>query len=139
MSISDPVKPPPSIRVDQKVDQVGPGGEVVGVKVGTLVSVYVFGAPGTTTPPRRPADAEPYLFLDSFTFDDQPIFFGREKLTEELRSVILGHATTTLIGKAAVGKTSLINAGLIPALARDGNTIALTIRDYAKPAAGVRE
>jgi|GEM_PF-5335010 len=119
------------------------GSEVTGIKVGTLVGtlVYVFGAPGTApaapmAPQRR---AEPYKFLDPYAIEDQAVFYGRDALIQQLHATICAHRTTALIGDAAMGKTSLIHAGLVPALAREGDTVAFSIRDYSRPAAGIRD
>jgi hypothetical protein len=139
MSTSDPQKSAPAFTITQEVGRVT-GGEVVGVKIGTQINMYTFGGAGALpAPPRRLRDAVPYKFLDSYTFDDRDLFFGRELLARQLHDVILGHITTALLGKAAIGKTSLIHAGLIPTLARDGDIVAFSVRDYAAPAAGVRD
>lgn len=123
----------PNITVAQDIQSVS--GEVVGVKIGTLVSVYV--NPAAATAPHRPRDANPYKFLDSYTFSDQDIFFGRESLSLELAATIVAHPTSLLLGKAAIGKTSLIHAGILPRLAREGNIAAFSVRDYEAPVAGI--
>jgi hypothetical protein len=123
---------------DVKIDAGTVTGEVTGIRVDTLVSVYVFGAPGAVPRPPRSRDAEPYKFLDSYTFADQDIFFGREALAQRIGAVVRARETTALIGKAAVGKTSLIHAGLVPLLSRDGAVAAFAVRDYAAPVAAVR-
>lgn len=138
MAASDLPRGAPPLNVDIDVGTVT-GGEVTGVKIGTLVSVYVFGAPGAVPRPERPRDAEPYKLLDSYTFEDQAIFFGRETLSQRICPAIRSYETTALIGKAAIGKTSLIHAGLVPILSRDGDVAAFAVRDYAAPVAGVRQ
>jgi hypothetical protein len=139
MSATNPQSTGPSFDIEQ---QVGPvtGGEVqvVGVKIGTQVNVYVFGSAGAALPPPRP-HAAPYKFLDSYTFDDRDIFFGRETFSTQMHDLILAHATTALIGRAAIGKSSLIHAGLVPALSRDGNIAAFSVRDYTAPVSAVRD
>lgn len=137
MSVDDPVRDAPSLNVTITTGAVS--GEVTGVKIGTLVSVYVFGGPGVARRPERPPDADPYKALDSYTFEDQDIFFGREALSRRICAAIRSHPTTALIGKAAIGKTSLIHAGLVPILSRDGDIAAFAVRDYVAPVAGVRQ
>jgi Novel STAND NTPase 1 len=132
-----------SLSADVHV-QNATGSEIVGVKVGTLVGtlVYVFGAPSAAPAaplPRRARDAEPYRALEPYMIDDRDLFFAREALIRQLSTAIRSHATTALIGKAAIGKTSLIHAGLVPELAGDGNIAALSLRDYSAPAAGIRD
>jgi hypothetical protein len=48
--------------------------------------------------------------------EDQQLFFGREAATEELRGLIAASRLVVLFAKSGTGKTSLINAGLLPAL-----------------------
>lgn len=137
MSSDDAIRDTPPIRVTITTGDVS--GEVTGVKIGALVSVYLFGGPGTAPRPERPRQAEPYKALDSYTFEDQDLFFGREGLAQRICAAIRSHRTTALIGKAAIGKTSLIHAGLLPLLSRDGDVAAFAVRDYAAPVAGVRQ
>jgi formylglycine-generating enzyme required for sulfatase activity len=68
----------------------------------------------------RPSSEEPYKALKSFTMDDAPIFFGRESVIEELHKKVLNNRITILHGRSGAGKTSLVNAGLCPALIGDG-------------------
>jgi len=44
------------------------------------------------------------------------VFFGRERLTAELAGMVAGIVMVT--GASGAGKTSLLQAGLVPALAR---------------------
>jgi WD40 repeat protein/energy-coupling factor transporter ATP-binding protein EcfA2 len=72
-------------------------------------------------PGRRPADAPvPYRGLESFQPEDAEWFYGRERLTEAL----VGHlrdqyhqgGLLVVVGPSGSGKSSLLRAGLIPAL-----------------------
>jgi WD40 repeat protein len=71
----------------------------------------------------RPASATPpYLGLESFQVQDAALFFGRERLTEELVAAVRADAgpagrMVAVIGPSGSGKSSLVRAGLIPALA----------------------
>jgi WD40 repeat protein len=63
----------------------------------------------------------PYKGLFYFDESDADIFFGREKLTALLVQRLLsgleaGHRFLTVIGASGSGKSSLVRAGLIPAL-----------------------
>jgi hypothetical protein len=49
-----------------------------------------------------------------FETADQQIFFGRDKNIEELYHLILLEKLVVLFGKSGYGKTSLLNAGIIP-------------------------
>ena len=65
-----------------------------------------------------PIQGNPYLFMDPFGFNDGPRFFGRAEILEELLNHLSSRNTVFLDG---VGKTSLIQAGLIPALLGKGH------------------
>ncbi len=70
----------------------------------------------------------PYKGLHSFTAEDAPYFFGRERLISELVTTLQaalssqqhGHAQRllTVVGPSGSGKSSVVRAGLIPALQR---------------------
>jgi WD40 repeat protein len=68
---------------------------------------------------RRP----PYPGLEPFTAEDAPVFFGREAETRELvdrLSPVIGqaaHRFVAVVGPSGSGKSSLVQAGLLPALA----------------------
>jgi WD40 repeat protein/transcriptional regulator with XRE-family HTH domain len=76
------------------------------------------------TPGRRPAEARaPYRGLASFEPEDAEWFFGREQLTRALVDRLLERRETedviAVIGPSGSGKSSLLRAGLIPALSGD--------------------
>ena len=58
----------------------------------------------------------PYRFLDYFDVEDAEFFFGREDDTERLLDLVSLHRLSVLFGRSAVGKTSLLRAGLMPRL-----------------------
>ena len=60
----------------------------------------------------------PYKGLFYFEMADEQIFFGREPQIELLLGRIQRHRLTVLHGVSGAGKTSLINAGLMPMLLR---------------------
>lgn len=71
---------------------------------------------------KRASDSAPYRGLASFQPEDAGWFFGREPLTRLLVSLITGPAVATVplavVGPSGSGKSSLLRAGLIPALNR---------------------
>jgi WD40 repeat protein len=76
------------------------------------------------TPGRRPADvAVPYRGLKSFQPEDAAWFFGRRRLTEvligQLRDQQHRGGLLAVVGPSGSGKSSLLRAGLIPAI-REG-------------------
>ncbi|HUK69035.1 MAG TPA: AAA family ATPase, partial [Streptosporangiaceae bacterium] len=64
----------------------------------------------------------PYRGLVPFERDDEGVFFGRERLTTELAVTLARRVTrggmTVVTGASGAGKSSLLRAGLLPALAR---------------------
>ncbi|MFC8519447.1 helix-turn-helix domain-containing protein [Streptomyces sp. NPDC057257] len=67
---------------------------------------------------RAPTEDEraPYRGLTRFEPDDSDVFFGRERLVGELLALGRGHRFAAVFGPSGSGKSSLLRAGLIPAL-----------------------
>jgi WD40 repeat protein/DNA-binding SARP family transcriptional activator len=61
-------------------------------------------------------DICPYKGLAPFDTDDAEFFFGRERLVDELVGRLDEAALLVLIGPSGTGKSSLLQAGLLPAL-----------------------
>jgi formylglycine-generating enzyme required for sulfatase activity/energy-coupling factor transporter ATP-binding protein EcfA2 len=74
----------------------------------------------------------PYKFLDSFSREDADIFFGREREINEIVTKLSYLKTLILYGKSGSGKTSLINAGLIPRLEQNLFN-PIYVRIYSNP------
>lgn len=60
----------------------------------------------------------PYRGLTRFEPDDEGLFFGRERLTEDLVRRVREGRFTVVFGPSGGGKSSLLRAGLIPRLRR---------------------
>src|SRR5437588_3925978 len=75
----------------------------------------------------KPVPEAPYRGIESFRFIDQQIFSARDEETWNLLSSILIYRGVLLYGGSGTGKSSLINAGLIPK-ALDENLIPNVIR-----------
>jgi hypothetical protein len=80
----------------------------------------------------QPFVEEPYKFLSYYDTTDADIFFGREAVSDLLVSKILNHRLILINGKSGSGKTSLINAGLVPRLVEQGY-FTVVLRDYGYP------
>nr|WP_234381994.1 hypothetical protein [Streptomyces dysideae] len=62
-------------------------------------------------------DADPpYRGLARFEPHDSELFFGRDQLVGELRDLLRRHRLAAVFGPSGSGKSSLLRAGLIPAL-----------------------
>ncbi len=77
---------------------------------------------------RQPLPPEPYKFLDFFTSKDAAIFHGRKLDTDRLTSLILTYPLSILYGESGTGKTSLIQAAVLPCLEEEGYSVV-----YARP------
>ncbi len=62
----------------------------------------------------------PYPGPRPFEREEQKLFFGREREKRELRSLITAHQAVLLYAQSGAGKTSLLNAGFIPVLEKEG-------------------
>ncbi len=76
--------------------------------------------------------SEPYKFLNYYETTDADIFYGREAVSELLASKISTHKLVLINGQSGSGKTSLINAGVIPKLIQKGY-FTMVFRDYGYP------
>ncbi len=65
---------------------------------------------------RAPADKNPYIGLRPFDREDSLYFFGRREQTAELLERLYATHFLAVLGSSGCGKSSLIRAGLIPAL-----------------------
>ena len=65
----------------------------------------------------------PFKGLSHYDIDDTHLFYGREELTAELVSRLKQEQFLAVVGASGSGKSSLVRAGLIPAL-RSGQTLA---------------
>ena len=54
----------------------------------------------------------PFKFLDSYTRDDESIFFGRDKEIEQLHTKVFESRLLLVYGVSGSGKSSLVNCGL---------------------------
>ncbi|NNC18135.1 hypothetical protein HJC22_20700 [Corallococcus exiguus] len=82
---------------------------------------FLFRVPGRpltlTSTPALSARTNPYRGLGAFEVDDADLFFGRERLTRVLTERVHEAALTGVVGRSGTGKSSLVMAGLLPALA----------------------
>ncbi|MBK9782304.1 MAG: AAA family ATPase [Anaerolineales bacterium] len=118
--------PLPSVNADHSSNAVGSisvGGDISGnITIGNTtgytaeqVSVLIAQIQSTFQP--KPFDGRcPYKGLDVFEEEDAELFFGREKLVDDLVSRVKDSRTIFVTGPSGSGKSSLVRAGLIHAL-----------------------
>ena len=80
-----------------------------------------------------------YAGISPFTSELKKVFFGRDKDIDELYEQILLEKQVLLYAKSGIGKTSLLNAGVVPRLEKQNEFHPLSIRfrayDENKPVA----
>src|SRR5687768_2790122 len=117
-------KDEPNAQADDNsiaVGRINIGGDVSGtITIGhgyTAEQVSVLLKQITTTFQPKPFDGRcPYKGLEVFEEDDAELFFGRERLVEDLISRVKESRTVFITGPSGSGKSSLVRAGLIHAL-----------------------
>ena len=62
----------------------------------------------------------PYRGLSSFGEQDADLFFGRKTEVAELMQILRAEPAVAVVGDSGSGKTSLLHAGLVHAIRRDG-------------------
>lgn len=80
-----------------------------------------------TTSEALPVPEAPFRGIESFRFIDQQIFAERDDEIWDLQSNVTRYRAVLLYGESGTGKSSLINAGLIPSAMRK-NLVADRIR-----------
>lgn len=84
---------------------------------------FVFTVPGRELqlPPAPPLDAaaNPWRGLAAYEKGDAGLFFGRAEATAALRSAIEQRPFVVVLGASGTGKSSLVKAGVLPALEAD--------------------
>ena len=72
-------------------------------------------------------DKNPWLGLESYSINDAYRFYGRDRDIELVSNAIYDNFITTIYGISGAGKTSLLNAGLTPALIAE-NYLPIRVR-----------
>jgi len=65
-------------------------------------------------------DSSPFVGPRPFTAEDRGSFFGRDEEISRLVSLVIAHPVVVLYAVSGAGKTSLLTAGLLPALSEQG-------------------
>lgn len=63
-----------------------------------------------------PVQRAPYRGMSSYRIEDADLFFGRERLVADVVERVSTHSLTVVLGASGVGKSSLLAAGVLPAL-----------------------
>lgn len=94
-------------------------------------------SPDGRTPSAEASDFCPFKGLAPYDRTDGSIFFGRERVVEELVALATETQLIALVGASGSGKSSLLRAGLLPALG-DGSREVL-MRPGSRPLAAIEQ
>src|ERR1041385_5960461 len=86
---------------------------------------------------RRLIMDNPYVGPLPFTELQSKYFCGREEEARELASLVIAHRAVLLYSQSGVGKTSLINAALVPKFKAQGHEVIRSVRVGVKLPADV--
>ncbi|MGO8961067.1 MAG: trypsin-like peptidase domain-containing protein [Streptosporangiaceae bacterium] len=75
----------------------------------------------------------PYRGLQPFTAADKRVFFGRDDDEERLAAMIRKQPVVVVIGPSGVGKSSLVQAGVVPALGQQRRWSVALVRPGLDP------
>jgi YVTN family beta-propeller protein len=71
---------------------------------------------------------DPFIGPRPFRREDQKLFFGRDKETNEILSLVFAHQLVLIYAQSGAGKTSILNAQVTPALEKYGYNVLPTAR-----------
>src|SRR5437763_6165410 len=89
---------------------------------------------GRGSTPRPLRDICPFKGLAPFEAEDAEFFFGRERLVDEVVARLADAPLFAVVGASGSGKSSLLRAGLLPALGPE----CMLVRPGERSAAGLR-
>ena len=68
----------------------------------------------------EPSSRNPYPGPRPFERGEHNLFFGRDREVADLLSLMIAHREVLLYAQSGAGKTSLLNAGVMPSLIQEG-------------------
>ena len=80
----------------------------------------------------------PYRGLEPFREEDAAFFCGRDEAIRELVARVQQHSFVAVVGPSGSGKSSLVFAGLLPALRKQGGTTMWDVVTLRRQAAAAR-
>src|SRR5918996_926899 len=91
------------------------------------------GVPETAVDQLPTLPPSPYRGLSAFREEDAPFFFGREEFTYRLRVMVGQHSLVAVLGSSGSGKSSVVQAGLVPQLRQEGHWQITSFRPGIRP------
>jgi len=83
-----------------------------------------------------PIKGNPYKGLTAYNEEDEAFFFGRSWVITEFNVALRKGRLLVIVGPSGSGKSSLIKAGLLPPLVKEGYNV-ITCRPGRQPAKGI--
>jgi WD40 repeat protein len=77
-----------------------------------------------------PPDFCPYKGLQPYTEEDRGFFFGRERDSDVIASNLYASSLTVLYGASGVGKSSVLQAGVVPNLKEDPRAAVVVFSEW---------
>lgn len=135
--ILHPVELPPRLKMLTALDATNVDGWDRTIQ--RLITSLQFRLPGPSTRPECP-----YPGMVPFAESDRDLFFGRERPVQEMLERLRLHRFLTVIGPSGSGKSSVVSAGLVPALRKSnlfgpGQWLVLTLRPGELPLASLQD
>ncbi len=81
----------------------------------------------------------PFKGLESFSEDDKELFYGRESVIAELYEKATSNKLLVVSGASGSGKSSVVQAGLLPVLRENGFHILSVVRPGVAPMASLEK
>jgi WD40 repeat protein len=119
--------------IKEKASRLGSARELLG-------ELEAVARPGVGSSGEALEEATPYAGLSAFQERDAARFFGRERAVAQVVARLAEHPLLALVGSSGAGKSSLVRAGVIPALKRGGDAWeAFVLRPGPHPLAALAE
>lgn len=114
------ITPQPAVTAELSSSLIEPGTEVTQIMSSTGLAHLT-------------SNYGPYRGLFAFREEDAPFFFGREEFTGQLFELVREQPLLAVVGPSGSGKSSVVYAGLLPALRKEGIWIIENFRPGADP------
>ncbi|MCB8944539.1 MAG: AAA family ATPase [Ardenticatenaceae bacterium] len=131
-----PKDPSPKSHTDikQHVGEAQSGATVIGIQYNIHTTADQLSPPLLIpSAPLHPHPPSPYKGLHAFTITDVDRFFGRERYTQQLLEAVQSKPFVALLGPSGSGKSSLVQAGLLAQLQKQGDWLTATLRPGGQP------
>lgn len=86
-----------------------------------------------------PSSSEPYKGLAAYTFSEAQLFFGRDQAIRDLRQAMKRNPLTILQAESGAGKTSLLQAGILPQVIAGGQLAILVRPGTGHPTEAIKD